>query len=134
MNITTSQNDPELKVWIDETLKKGVYELVDLGVFDEFLVEAKPAWILPHALLIGKIRDKGSNVSTRWFICGDCVTLHTPEEMASSPREAARHFALMWQASLGENVELGSDEQKQATQQAESLYALSETKELWQTS
>jgi hypothetical protein len=120
-----------VKNWVKNTLTKGVYELVDQGVCDEMLVEAKPAWILPESLLIGKIRNKGSSASSRWFICGDCETTHTPEEMAASPRAAARHFALSWQAKLGEQLNVDNPEHKTQLEQAEALYELSQVDEFW---
>lgn len=131
MNTNPNNTDAELQLWIKEQLNKGVYQLVDQKIFDQALVEAKPAWILPHSLLIGKIRDKGTESSTRWFICGDCETLHIPEEMANSPRAAMRHFSLLWQANLGEEVLLDNTGQQTALKKAESLYELSQESQLW---
>jgi hypothetical protein len=131
MTTTHKNNSAELKAWRQSTLKKGVYDLVDQQLFDEVLVEAKPAWELPHALLIGNIRNKGSNSSMRWFICGDCETTHAAQEVASSPREAARHFALLWQAKLGEAVDPSQEIPKKTLEQAEALYELSEVDDFW---
>ena len=124
-------HDRAVKNWIKNTLNKGVYELVDQGVFDETLVEAKPAWILPESLLIGKIRNMGSGASTRWFICGDCETTHAPEEIATNPRTAARHFALSWQAKLGDQPKADNPEQNTQLEQAQALYELCQVDEFW---
>ena len=126
-----STNQANNDKWLKETLKQGVYDLVDQEIFDAFLVEAKPAWVLPGLLLVGKIRNKGSAASTRWFICGDCETSHTPEGMAATPRDAARHFALSWQAKLGEQLEASNSEHQTRVQQAEALYELTQVDNIW---
>ncbi|MFT5572630.1 MAG: hypothetical protein ACI9FR_001554 [Cryomorphaceae bacterium] len=131
MTSATTKEDPELKAWRQKTLKKGVYDLVDLQIFDEGLVEAKPAWVLPHVLLIGHIRNRGSNNSMRWFICGDCETSHAAQEVALTPREAARHFSLLWQAKLGEEVDPNHESLQKLLQQAEALYELTLVDEFW---
>lgn len=133
-NITENRSFADAQTWIKETLNKAVFELVDQDIFDEVLVEAKPAWVFPDTFLIGKIRNKDSAASTRWFICGDCKTLHFPEELATSPRAAMRHFALMWQAQLGENVDPNDKDQLIALEQAETLYDMSEIDQFWQSS
>ncbi len=121
----------EDKLWLKQQLSKGVYELCDQGVFDQTLVEAHPTWVLPHSLLVGKIRNMGAESSTRWFICGDCETLHIPAEVANTSQEAVRHFALLWQTKLGKEPQPESATQQAAIQKAESLYELSQQNGLW---
>lgn len=133
-SVQPGTNTAEAKKWLKDTLNQAVYDLVDQDIFDGVLVEAKPAWVLPHTLLIGKIRNKDSNASTRWFIGGDCPTSHTPEEMAVTPRQAARHFAMSWQASLGEQLENLDETQQKILQQAEALYELTQVDEIWPNS
>ncbi len=93
-----SQDQEELKDWISRTLDTAVQELMDRKIVDVLLAEAKPAWVFPYQILIGKVRERGQVVGHIWFICGDRIpTDHARSYKASSPREAARHFALKWQ-------------------------------------
>ena len=143
------QLDEKLKSWIKKQLKAAVDDLLVLGVYESVVVEAKPAWVLPFGLLIGKIREQGQAAGFDWFICGDFPTAMAPSTMASTPRKAARHFALQWQLEAIRQTEAegkadsgtlasqvpDSDTSlanSQLVKRAESLYELIEQESLWQ--
>jgi hypothetical protein len=121
------QRSEELDAWIKQQIDAAVQELIARGVVDSAVVEAKPAWVLPFALLIGKVREHGRASGFDWFICGDAPITITGFAVADRPREAARHFALQWQLEAARQGEAGKDLAKKA----EALYELVEEDGLW---
>ena len=119
--------DEKLDNWTAETLRTAVQSLLDNGITDTPLVEAKPEWILPFQLLIGKIREQSDETGFWWFITGDFPTDHVDSSVAASLREAARYFALRWQVRAANDAEAGSE----VAEKAESLYQLTEDDSLW---
>jgi len=123
----TAQADAKLNAWIKQVLDAAVQQLLARALSDSVVVEAKPAWVFPYTLLIGRFRDHGRKTGFDWFICGDAPLSHVSSKVAATPREAARHFALQWQldaARLGEaGVEL--------VRKAEALYELVQQEALW---
>lgn len=102
--------------------------LGDMGLFDDPLIDVKPAWALPQQILIGKVRAHGNPATFRWFICGDMPLDHVGDEVAATPRDAARHFSLKWQLDA---TRLSGDEGQTLASQAEALYTLVEDDRLW---
>ena len=140
-----SKTEEELRKWVKHQLDSAVRELIDQGLFNSVMVEAKPAWVFPFGLLIGMIREQDQRKNFDWFISGDFPTARVSSDVASTAREAARHFALQWQleakrledASSNETRDDGAGSQS-ATQslveRAQSLYELVEQDALWQES
>jgi hypothetical protein len=138
------QTEEELKKWVKNQLDSAVRELMDQGLFNSVMIEAKPAWVLPFGLLIGMIREQDQRKDFDWFISGDCPTDRVHSTIASTAREAARHFSLQWQleAKRLEDSSPGEPETDsftgQTTQQlvekAQSLYELVEEDSLWEDS
>lgn len=120
--------DAELQEWIEQHLDEAVHELTRKGLVAGIVVEAKPAWIFPFKVLIGRIREQGRAGAFEWFIRADGVpTAHAGSPVATTVREAARHFALRWQLDAA-RMEAGGDE---LAELAEALYRWVETPELW---
>jgi hypothetical protein len=119
--------DEELGAWIKQTLDQAVYDLMDRGAASSLVVEAKPAWVFPFQILIGKIRQQGHSEGFDWLICGDLPTDALPSHVAASPREAARHFALKWQFDAAQQGAAGDG----LAERAGALYELAEEEQLW---
>jgi hypothetical protein len=117
----------ELAAWIKKNLDKAVNELGRTGRAEDFLVEAKPAWVYPFQILIGKMRMHSLPDDFMWFICGDAPTDCIVGSSADSPRAAARYFSLKWQ--LDASASGTTDEALSA--RAEALYELVEEERLW---
>ena len=124
------QGKEELKAWIKQRLDEAVHELMKRGVVETIVVEAKPAWVFPFQILIGKIRDRARSNRFDWFICGDVPTDHLNCAAASTPRDAARHFVLKWQLDAARQAE---DPGSQLADKAEALYRLVDEPGLWQS-
>lgn len=121
-------NEPKLQAWIRRQLDAAVHELMERGLVASPVVEAKPAWVLPHTLLIGKIRDQSWAGEFYWFICGEAPLTHALSSVATTPREAARHFALQWQLTAARRGDAGNP----LAQRAEALYQLVDEDVFWQ--
>lgn len=119
--------DEEMKAWVRDTLDRTVKELTTRGLFESVVVEAKPAWVFPGQILIGKIRGQGNELGFYWFIGGNLPTDCIASSVASTPRDAARHFSLKWQL---EASKAGADGEELA-RQAEGLYELADEQSLW---
>ena len=128
-----SGNEPQarpeaaVEAWIKKSMDDAVQELMQRGVVDAIVAEARPAWMLPFTLLIGQLREHGKTTEFDWFICGDGPTTVANSKVAATPREAARHFALQWQLQAAREGQ--GDEG--LSQKAGALYELVEDPELW---
>jgi hypothetical protein len=135
----------KLKTWVKTQLDSAVWKLIDQGDIKGLMVEAKPAWALPFQILIGKIRAQDESKEFKWFICGEVPTDFLESTVATTPREAARHFAMKWQLqaaryqnSKGHNLSGPAPESSQddpgnqLVDKAEALYALAGDAGLWQ--
>jgi hypothetical protein len=134
----------QLKAWTKKQLDLAVRKLTNPGAIDSMIVEAKPAWVLPFQILIGKIRAHGQSKNFEWFICGDVPTDSLESSVAPTPREAARHFAMKWQLEAARHQDLtaqepggtgpesgGEDPGEQLAFKAEALYSLVDDAGLW---
>jgi len=140
-------NDPgqeKLKAWVKTQLDAAVWKLIDQGGVESLLVEAKPAWALPFQILIGKIRPRDEPKEFKWFICGEVPTDFLESTAASTPRDAARHFAMKWQLQAARRQdpagqalsEPGTEPSRddpgiQLGEKAEALYVLVNDERLW---
>ncbi len=146
--MTENLNNPDqekLKAWIKTQLDIAVWKLIDRGDVESLMVEAKPAWVFPFQILIGKIRAQGKSKEFDWFICGDVPTDSLESTVASTPRDAARHFSMKWQLQAARHQSLTGQESTesepksgqddhgdQLADKAELLYALVDDARLWQ--
>ncbi len=142
-NLETPRRE-QLKAWTKKQLDTAVRELMNLGVIDSLIIEAKPAWVLPFQILIGKIRARGQSKNFGWFICGEVPTDFLKSTLAATPRDAARHFAMKWQLKAARHRRMASQEPggtepesgqedpgDQLVFKAEALYSLVDDARLW---
>jgi len=135
----------ELDSWTKKHLDTAVRKFIKQGKIDSLLVEAKPAWVLPFQILIGKIRAQGASKEFNWFICGEVPTDYLESSVASTPRDAAKHFAMKWQLAAARHQQKIEQNPVALTQeskledaaallvwQAEALYAVVEDDRVWQ--
>jgi hypothetical protein len=135
----------ELAAWTRKMLDAAVEEILNLGILQEVIVEARPAWTLPHKIMIGQVRNSGERRNFHWFICGEVPTDYLDSAAATTPREAARHFVMKWQLEaarcqdLSVQESLGMDPTKRwdligrnLAEKAEALYTLVDDETIWQ--
>lgn len=123
--------DDSTKQWMRELVDLAVRGCGDMKVFDEALVEARPEWALPNRLLVGKVRPQMDPRAACWFVCGEVPFDYLPGDVATSPREALRHFAMKWQL----DAKRAGDEAHANTliDHAEAIYALADEDSAWQS-
>jgi hypothetical protein len=123
-----TETPDELQAWLREQLDDAVVGLININVFEDALIEIKPAWVLPMRLLVGKAREQNNPTNFRWFICGEVPLDHIGADSATTPREVIRHFALKWQIDASK---LDGEAAKTMIDDAESLYALADDERFW---
>jgi hypothetical protein len=139
-----SPKNEELNAWIKKQRDAAVSKFTRKGSIDSLIVEAKPAWVLPFQILIGKIRAQGLAKDFDWFICGELPTDYLASSVTSTPRETAKHFAMKWQLAAARHKRSTEQDLSAATpdpQQedsgdqlaghAEALYEVVEDDRLW---
>lgn len=119
----------ELRRWVESTLKKAIGELMVDGRIQEEFFEHRPAWVMPFKVVLGRVRRPLDADDRQWVICGEVPTDTELTGVASSPRDAARHFALKWQLEAAKQPE--SPETLLLVAQAEALYELVEDDNIW---
>jgi hypothetical protein len=127
-DVSNSAMAPELKSWIREQLDAAVSALNEKQVFDDALIESRPAWVLPMQILLGQARAQSDPRAYQWFICGDLPFDHIDSSVAATPREALRHFAMKWQITA-ESLDKKSAET--LIGDAERVYNLTEDDRFW---
>jgi hypothetical protein len=87
----------DLVEWSREQLGSAVDSLMREDIFNSDLLEVRPAWAFPNEFVIGRVREQGERSSFIWVICGSTPVDFLSSAVASTPREAARHFTMKWQ-------------------------------------
>jgi Domain of unknown function (DUF4826) len=103
-------NDPQqaYALWARAALLSMCERLIETDVVGRDAL-AEVAWTIPHTCLIARIRCPTRPGKDLWATGGDLPVDTVPVEVASGPREAARHFCLRWQLEGARREELGSD-------------------------
>ena len=144
--LNTGSEKEALRAWFKPLLDEVVQEMLKRNAVTGTAVEASPTWAFPGKILIAKVWGMGQKTRFIWTICGeDVITDHIPGSMATTPKDAARHFALKWQMDADRLLAVGSS--KSPTQDsreqmgnyanklikdAEALYDLTERDGIWQ--
>jgi hypothetical protein len=124
------QDDESALAWARETFDKAVQVIIDRGVLDGALIEAKPSWALPKKLVVGQVRETNETTGFNWVICGHLMpTDHLGATVAATPRDAARHFSLKWQLDATRTKD--SSVADILIAKAEELYEIVEDDSLW---
>ena len=113
--------------WTRQRLDMVVDDVMQMGLFESNLLEARPAWSFPFALLICQVREQGESGRFALTISGDIPTDYLNSEAAATPREAARHFAMKWQLDAARKEEPDAA----LVERAESLFELINNDFLW---
>jgi hypothetical protein len=120
----------EARKWLRKMLDHAAKEISERGILDDPLIEVKPEWMLPFALLVGRARGQGETRSFKWFICGEVALDTLDAAMADSARNAIRSFAMKWQLDAERST--SGEESDRLIDAAQQLYPLAEDDRLWQ--
>jgi hypothetical protein len=146
MTATETGEDKEaLKSWYQGLLHTVTREMIKTGAVGGTAVEARPVWISPFRILIAKVWDTSEKSRFFWAISGEAVTTdHIKGSLATTPREAARHFALKWQVDADRLLHIAQNKPSTGNSEkhmkaytdnlieyAESLYNLAGRDDVW---
>ena len=91
----TEKESEELSTWFKPLLNEVVQEMIKRKAVTGAAVEASPTWAFPGKILIAKVWGMGEKSRFIWTISGEeVITDHINGSMATTPKDAARHFAL----------------------------------------
>ena len=141
----TEKENEAFRKWFKPILDDVVKEMISRKAIVGAAVEANPVWAIPNQILIAKVWGMGQKTRFIWTISGEgVITDHIAGSMATTPKDAARHFALKWQVdadrlrAVGTNqapmentgMHMGSYADK-LIEDSEALYDLTEREEVW---
>ena len=113
--------------WAREVNDAAVSEIIERGVLDTEIFEARPVWWLPFQVVIGQIRDTHQRAASVWIIAGQVPTDYVSTEAAATPRDAVRHFSMKWQLDAARykdpatQEQLGADNKEEWDRMGEAL-------------
>ena len=149
-NVMTESNadaDQEaIESWYKTLLDSTVKEMVRIKAVSGVAVQASPAWMLPHEILISKVWGINQESDFVWSISIDkFIADFVAGTVAPTPREAARHFSLKWQMDADRLLHMEENKapvakpdidlkaySKQLIQHAETLHDLANRDESWE--
>lgn len=122
-----------------------VRDVLKSGLITGTAVDARPVWMLLNQILIAQVWESTQKSRFIWTISVvGLITDHIPGNLATTPREVARHFALKWQMDaeqimreakskpLADNAGARTEPfTNKLIQQAELLYDLHGRDEAW---
>ena len=118
----------ETQHWIRQQLELAVESLTESGIYDDPMIEVKPAWALPLRILVGMARLPSQPQQFTWFFSGEIGFDHLPGEVASTPQEALRHLSMKWQLDA---ERLDGDAARERIELAEDIYDLATDERFW---
>ena len=147
MAASTGDSDPDaIKAWYTGLLDKVVKEMVNIEAVSGVAVQAAPLWMVQREMLLAKVWAVGKESDFIWTLSIDkLIADYIAGSLASSPREAAKHFSLKWQmdadrlASVAQGQSMGEKADKtlqdysaRLIEYAEALYNLTMRDEAWE--
>ena len=143
---STDANQEALESWYKPLLHHTVKEMVRIKAVTGVAVQAAPAWMLPHEILIAKVWGMNQESDFVWSISIDkFIADYVAGSVAPTPREAARHFSMKWQMDADRLLAMDENKapvakpdldvkaySKQLIQHAETLYDLANRDEAWE--
>ena len=137
-----SKEESQNGAWEKKKLAAALKEAMASGLVPDLVLEGAVVWRLRHVLLIAQLRKAvGAREPLYWLIAGEySATDVVPFKVATSAKEAAKHFALKWQLGVAQllaqpdrqvNGQWIHKKARELEQQAEGLYELAENQALW---
>ncbi|WP_259337821.1 DUF4826 family protein [Colwellia sp. RSH04] len=133
MTQAKQMTEAEQQQWTREQYQVATKYLATKGLITQSVIIEESRYLVPILAVWKLSLNDGSKV---WVLCGDLPTDHSSVDVASSAREALRHFALKWQMQA-ENLFRAEDKSQTdfanlLVSRSEGLYQLYEDDALWQ--
>lgn len=109
-------------------LGEALSQLRAAGTIEESIMEARPAWYLPFKIVLGQSRTGPGDANFIWVIGGKVPIDCLPSSIATTARDAARHFSLKWQL---DSERLVGEEAANLIKIAEYLYSIVDNDDYW---
>lgn len=143
---TPDKDADAIKTWYTKLLDNVVKEMISLSAVSGAAVQAAPVWIVPNEMLMAKVWGVGQESDFIWTLSIDkLIADYIAGSLATTPREAAKHFSLKWQMDADRLIAFansknpgGPPDQKmkdysaKLIRYAETLYDLTNSDEAWQ--
>ena len=118
--------------WVREQYQVATKYLAAQGLVTDSVVVEESRYLIPF-VTVWKL--KVLDGSYFWVVCGDLPSDHNPIDVASSAREAVRHFSLKWQMQAENLLKSGDKEQEEFAKllinRAEGLYDIHQQENVW---
>lgn len=124
--------------WVRTQFQKANRFLAEKGVIPSKVLADESRYLAPY-LAIWKMESKRPTTKTYWVMSGDLPSDFVDVKVATTARDAVRHFSMMWQMQA-ENLIRSGATRRDATQakfaqllvsRAESLYRMHNDEKLW---
>ncbi|MFT5235028.1 MAG: hypothetical protein ACI90A_000390 [Shewanella sp.] len=135
--IDPEQQEVLRQQWIKEHFQKANRFLAEKGVIPSKVIADESRYLAPY-VAVWKMESKQPTKRTFWVMSGDLPSDYVDVKVASTAREALRHFSMMWQMQAENLFKSGAT--KDPTQakfaqllvsRAESLYQIQGDEKLW---
>lgn len=132
MSNIEQMSESQQQSWLREQYQGANKYLADKGYVVQSVNEAESRYLVP-VIAIWKL-NLMANQSV-WVICGDVPTDHVKADVASSARDAIKHFSLKWQLQADSLLQNDGEEQTEFARvligRAEGLYQIYDDEKLW---
>jgi len=125
--------EQEQQEWVREQYQVATKYLATKGMVTNSVKVESSRYLVP---LLAIWQLTLLNGERYWVLCGDLPTDHSPLNVATTAREALKHFSFKWQLQAENLLKAGDKEQDDFAQlligRAQGLYQVSENEKLWQ--
>ncbi|MBU2892332.1 DUF4826 family protein [Colwellia sp. D2M02] len=123
----------EQQQWIKDQYQVATKYLAEKGLVTQSVTAEESRYLTPM-IAIWKLTVTGG--SKYWVICGDLPTDHSSIDVATTARDALKHFSLKWQLQAENLLQSDNNAQKNFAgfliSRAEGLYQVCDNESLWQ--
>ncbi|WP_028764796.1 DUF4826 family protein [Shewanella colwelliana] len=138
--LSEEQREALTQQWIKEHFQKANRFLAEQGVIPSKVIAEDSRYLAP-LLAVWKMESKQPKAQTFWVMSGDLPSDYVDVKVATTARDAIRHFSMMWQLKAENLTNSGAIKDKTQAQfaqllvsRAESLYQIHNDEKLWKES
>ncbi|NRD73781.1 DUF4826 family protein [Shewanella sp. VB17] len=135
--LAPEQEEALQQQWIKEHFQKANRFLAEKGVIPSKVVTDDSRYLAPY-VAVWKMESKQPIKQTFWVISGDLPSDYVDVKVATTARDALRHFSMMWQMKAENLHQSGVTKDpihakfaQLLVSRAESLYQLQGDTKLW---
>jgi regulator of protease activity HflC (stomatin/prohibitin superfamily) len=129
------ETQEQLTKWVQEQFQRANKHLAEQGILFDTVVTEESRYLAP-SVAVWKIKD--TKKKFYWVISGDLPADALPASVATSARDAIKHFSMSWQLKAENILRNSTSDQVQKDyaallgEKADLLYEVQEKDEWWQ--